>query len=172
MTSQAADSQLRVVASGQRDLVLNRAFAAPAPLVFATLTRPNLLRRWHGANGWQLTVCEVDLRVGGAWRFVSSGPDGAEMEMRGLFREVEPPVRLVQTEIRDDWTDGAALVTTVLDEADGRTAMTVTVQYSTTEIRDLVLRSPMERGAGEAYERLAAELTTLTPNSRNERPDS
>ncbi|HZE39481.1 MAG TPA: SRPBCC domain-containing protein, partial [Stackebrandtia sp.] len=65
---------LRVVASGRRDLVLTRGFAAPPSAVFAALTRPDLLRRWHGARGWNLTACEVDLRPGGAWRFVSSGP--------------------------------------------------------------------------------------------------
>jgi uncharacterized protein YndB with AHSA1/START domain len=152
---------LRVVASGATDLVLTRTFAAPAPLVFAALTQPELLRRWHGARGWQLTVCEVDLRPGGAWRFVSTGPAGVEMELHGLFREVVPPVRLVQTEIHRDWAEGEALVTTVLDETDGRTAMTVTARYSSSEIRDAVVRSPMERGAGEGYDRLAALLTTL-----------
>lgn len=149
---------LRVVASGATDLVLTRAFDAPPALVFAALTEPRLLRRWHGARGWWLTECEVDLRRGGAWRFVSRGPDGATMEMYGTFREVAPPHRLVQTEIHRDWDEGAALVTTVLEETGGHTAMTVTVRYSSAEIRDQVVRSPMERGAGEAYERLAAVL--------------
>ncbi|MFC5834756.1 SRPBCC family protein [Nonomuraea insulae] len=158
MTSPHTGLGLRVVASGTTDLVLTRTFAAPAPLVFAALTQPELLRRWHGARGWRLTVCEVDLRSGGAWRFVSTGPAGAEMELHGLFREVVPPVRLMQTEIHRDWADGEALVTTVLDETDGQTTMTVTAQYSSSEIRDAVVRSPMERGAGEGYDRLAALL--------------
>jgi uncharacterized protein YndB with AHSA1/START domain len=162
VTSPHAGLGLRVVASGTTDLVLTRAFAAPASLVFAALTRPELLRRWHGARGWRLTVCEVDLRPGGAWRFVSTGPAGAEMELCGLFREVVPPVRLVQTEIHRDWADGDALVTTVLDETNGRTVMTVTVRYSSSEIRDAVVRSPMERGAGQAYDHLDALLATLS----------
>nr|WP_240687399.1 SRPBCC domain-containing protein [Amycolatopsis suaedae] len=80
---------LRVTASGSTDLVLTRAFAAPASLVFAALTEPGLLRRWHGARGWHLTTCEVDLRPGGAWKFVSTGPDGTEMVIHGWFHEVE-----------------------------------------------------------------------------------
>lgn len=149
---------LRVVASGARDLLLTRDFAAPAPLVFDALTRPELLRRWYGARGWRLTDCEVDLRPGGRWRFRSTGPAGAEMETYGLFHAVEPPVRLVQTEIHRDWAEGEALVTTVLTEAAGYTTMTVTARYSSAEIRDQVVRSPMERGAGESYDRLAAVL--------------
>jgi len=158
---------LRVVASGTTDLILTRTFAAPAPLLFSALTQPELLRRWYGARGWQLTVCEVDPRPGGAWRFVSTGPGGAEMETHGVYREFVPPARVVQTEIHRDWADGAALVTTVLDETDGSTAMTVTAQYSSSEIRDAVLRSPMERGAGEGYDRLAAVLDTLINERRH-----
>jgi uncharacterized protein YndB with AHSA1/START domain len=158
---------LRVVAFGTTDLVLTRTFAAPAPLVFAALTQPELLRRWHGARGWRLTVCEVDLRPGGAWRFVSTGPAGAEMELHGLFREVVPPVRLIQTEIHRDWADGEALVITVLDETDGHTDMTVTARYSSSEIRDAVVRSPMELGAGERYDCLAALLATLIHERRH-----
>ncbi|ADD45358.1 SRPBCC family protein [Stackebrandtia nassauensis] len=158
---------LRVVASGATDLVLTRVFDAPSALVFDAMTKPELLRRWHGARGWWLTECEVDLRRGGAWRFVSRGPNGATMEMYGTFREVAPPHRLVQTEIHRDWDEGAALVTTVLDETDGRTTMTVTARYSSTEIRDQVVRSPMERGAGEAYERLAAVLADALIRERD-----
>lgn len=116
MTSPHTGHGLRVVASGSAGLVLTRTFAAPAPLVFAALTEPDLLRRWHGARGWRLTACEVDLRPGGAWRFVSTGPAGAEMELHGHFHEVDPPARLVQTEIHRDWADGEALVTTELSK--------------------------------------------------------
>jgi uncharacterized protein YndB with AHSA1/START domain/catechol 2,3-dioxygenase-like lactoylglutathione lyase family enzyme len=158
---------LQVVASGLTDLVLTRTFAAPAPLVFAALTQPELLRQWHGAEGWHLTTCEVDLRPDGAWLFVSAGPAGAEMELHGRFLEIEPPTRLVQTEIHTGWEEGEALVTTVLTEADGRTTMTVTARYPSPEIRDAVVRTPMERGAGEAYDRLAAVLTRKEPAMTN-----
>ncbi|HEX4701929.1 MAG TPA: SRPBCC family protein [Pseudonocardiaceae bacterium] len=160
---------LRVVAAGASDLVLTRTFAAPAPLVFDALTRPELLRRWYGAHGWRLTGCEVDLRPGGAWRFVSRGPEGASMVQHGVFRDIVPPQRLVQTEIHDDWPAGEALITTVLaeDETAGHTAMTITARYSSAEIRDQVVRSPMERGAGESYDRLAALLEANNANERH-----
>lgn len=170
MTSPRSGFGLRVVASGAHDLLLTRDFAAPASLVFDALTRPELLRRWYGARGWRLTFCEVDLRPGGEWRFHSTGPAGSEMETHGRFHAVEPPVRLVQTEIHRDWTEGEALVTTVLTETGRRTTMTVTARYSTTEIRDQVVRSPMKRGAGESYDRLAAVLAALPP-TRLERHD-
>ncbi|MEV8630243.1 SRPBCC family protein [Streptosporangium sp. NPDC051023] len=153
---------LSVTAPSDTELVLSRTFAAPRALVFDAFTRPELLRRWHGARGWQLVVCEVDLRPGGAWRFVSRGPDGAEMGHGGVYVDVEAPGRLVQTEIYDGWEAGAALVTTVFDEHEGRTAMTATVRYPSREVRDSVLRTPMERGASQAYDRLA-ELLAETP---------
>ncbi|GGT59200.1 SRPBCC family protein [Actinomadura citrea] len=136
------------------EILLSRTFDAPRRRVFDAFTRPALLRQWHGARGWTLVVCEIDLRPGGTWRFVSHGPGGAEMGYGGVFLEVDAPARLVQSEIRDGWEAGEALVTTVFDERDGRTAMNITVRYPTREIRDSVLRSPMRRGAGQSYDRL------------------
>ncbi|GII02800.1 SRPBCC family protein [Planobispora takensis] len=163
MTSRQEQSRgLTVRALSDTDLLLTRTFAAPRRLVFGAFTRPELLRRWHGARGWHLVVCEVDLRPGGAWRFVSRGPDGAEMGLGGIFHEVDAPGRLVQSEIHDGWEEGEALVTTVFDERDGRTVMTTTARYPSREIRDGVLRTPMEHGAGEAYDRLAEMLNEMT----------
>src|SRR5262249_26337291 len=120
---------LSVSTPSDTEVVLTRMFAAPPARVFAAFTQPNLLRRWHGARGWNLVVCEVDLRPGGAWRFVSRNQDsGAEMTMSGLYREVERPTRIVNTETHDDWTEGTALITTVFDERDGRTAMATTAR--------------------------------------------
>ncbi|MET8139484.1 SRPBCC family protein [Sphaerisporangium sp. NPDC005288] len=153
---------LSVTAPSDTELVLTRVFAASRDLLFEALTRPELLRRWHGARGWHLVVCEVDLRPGGAWRFVSRGPDGAELGHGGVYREVERPRRLVQTEVYDGWDAGEALVTTVLDERDGRTTMTTTVRYPSREARDSVLRTPMSRGVGEAYDRLSELLDDMT----------
>jgi uncharacterized protein YndB with AHSA1/START domain len=84
------------------------------------------------------------------------------MGLSGVYHEVEPPYRLVQTESHTGWEEGEALVTTVFDEVDGRTTMTTTVRYSSQEIRDSVLRTPMKRGAGEAYDRLAEMLGETT----------
>ncbi|GGS95479.1 ATPase [Planobispora rosea] len=162
MTSREQGEGLTVRALSGTGLLLTRTFAAPRRLVFDAFTRPELLRRWHGARGWHLVVCEVDLRAGGAWRFVSRGPDGAEMGLGGTYHEVDAPGRLVHSEIHDGWEEGEALVTTVFGERDGRTEMTTTVRYPSREIRDGVLRTPMERGAGEAYDRLAEMLDEMT----------
>ena len=96
MTSPRA---LTVEARGDREIVMTRAFDAPRQLVFEALTRPELVRRWLGVfGGWSMVVCEIDLRVGGAYRYVWRGPDGASMEMRGRFQEIVSPERLVVTE--------------------------------------------------------------------------
>ena len=154
---------LEVTTPSDREIVLTREFDAPAGLVFEALTRPELLPRWHGARGWHLVVCEVDLRVGGAWRFVSRGPDGVEMGHGGIYREVVPGERLVYTEEYDDrWHEDEALVRVELVEtAPGRTTMTTTLTYRSRTTRDLVLSSPMRRGAGEGYERLDELLTEM-----------
>ena len=162
MARQDSGEGLSVTTPSDTELVLTRTFSASRPLVFDAFTRPDLLRRWHGARGWHLVVCEIDLRPGGAWRFVSRGPGGAEMGLSGVYHEVEPPYRLVQTESHTGWEEGEALVTTVFDEVDGRTTMTTTVRYPSREIRDSVLRTPMKRGAGEAYDRLAEMLGETT----------
>jgi uncharacterized protein YndB with AHSA1/START domain len=152
---------LTVTTPTDREIVLTRAFDAPSRLVFDALTTPALLRRWFGARGWHLVVCEVDLRVGGAWRFVSRGPDGTDMGHGGVYREVLPPHRLVYTELFDDQSyPGESLVTHVLVEHDGRTTLTSTVLYASREGRDIVLAYPMERGVAEAYDRLAELLQT------------
>jgi uncharacterized protein YndB with AHSA1/START domain len=142
-----------------REIVLSRAFAAPRALVFDAWTRPELLMRWYGARGWSLVACEVDLRVGGAWRFVSGGPDGATMVQRGVYEVITPAERLVYTERFDDQSyPGTALVSHVFTGAVGRTTVTSTIRYATREGRDTVLRYPMARGVGESFDRLAALL--------------
>jgi uncharacterized protein YndB with AHSA1/START domain len=150
---------LTVTTPTDREIVLERVFDAPRHLVFDALTRPELLRRWFGARGWNLTVCEVDLRIGGAWRFVNRGPDGSEMGHGGVYREILPPDRLVYSELFDDQSyPGESLITQVLVEHDGRTTLTSTVLYASREARDIVLGYPMQRGVAEAYERLAELL--------------
>ncbi len=146
---------LRVTTPAPTDIVLTRVFNAPRHLVFDTLTKPELLRRWFGARGWRLVECEVELRVGGSWRFVSVGPDGLKMGQGGVYREVRAPDRLVYTESYDDqWVPGESLVTAVLSECAGLTTLQTTLRYSSPEVRDLVLATPMERGVGESYDRL------------------
>lgn len=153
---------LTVSTPSDREIVMRRLFDAPRRLVYAAFTTPELLQRWYGARGWHLVHCEIDLRVGGAWRFVSRGPGGAEMGQSGVYQEVSPPERLVYTELFDNQSyPGESLIRHEFVERDGRTTLTSTVLYATREGRDKVLTYPMARGAGESFDRLA-ELLALT----------
>jgi predicted enzyme related to lactoylglutathione lyase/uncharacterized protein YndB with AHSA1/START domain len=158
--------QLRL--SGDREVVFTRVFEAPRQLVFDAMTRPELLKRWlTGPPGWSMTVCEVDLKVGGKYRWVWRGPDGTEMGMGGVHREIVPPERIVCTQLFDeDWTGGEAIGTLVLTESDGKTMLANTVRYASREARDAVLKTPMEQGMAMSYDRLA-ELLARGPRLRN-----
>ncbi len=148
---------LTVTTPTDREIVMTRVFDAPRRLVFDAFSKPELLKRWFGPRGWSLVVCEVDLRVGGGFRFVLRGPDGSEMGMRGVYREIVPPERSVHVETFDDYP-GESIVTAVLTEQDGRTTFTATVLYPSKEVRDIVIKSGMEHGAAESYDKLAEML--------------
>jgi uncharacterized protein YndB with AHSA1/START domain len=148
---------LTVTTPTEREIVMTRVFDAPHRLVFEAMTEPEHLVRWFGPHGWTLAVCQIDFRPGGAWRFVLRGPDGAEMGMRGAYQEITPPEWFVSTESFDDYP-GESLNTLIFSEEDGKTTFTITVLYASAEVRDAVIRSGMERGAGECYDRLAAHL--------------
>jgi len=151
-----------------REIVLSRAFAAPRRLVFDAWTRPDLLMRWYGARGWNLVSCEVDLRIGGAWRFVSRGPDGATMVQSGVYEVVAPAGRLVYTERFDDQSyPGPTLISHVFAEQAGVTTVTSTIRYATRTGRDTVLRYPMARGVGESFDRLAGLLSSHQETERS-----
>lgn len=154
---------LKVTTPIDREIAMTRVFEAPRRLVFDALTKPELLKRWFfGPPGWSLVVCEIDLKVGGAYRYVWRGRDGTEMGMRGVYREIVPPERIVGTESFDEsWYPGEALGTTVLVEQGGRTTLTLTVRYESREARDAVLKTPMEQGLAAAYDRLAELLASL-----------
>jgi uncharacterized protein YndB with AHSA1/START domain len=148
---------LKVTLPSEREIVMTRVFNAPRQMIYDAWTKPELLKRWFGPRGWSLVVCEIDLRVGGKWRFVLRGPDGNEMGMGGVYRELAPPERDVHTEKFDDYP-GESLVTGVLVENDGKTTMTATILYPSQEVRDIVVKSGMEHGAAESYDRLAEML--------------
>lgn len=154
---------LTVTTPTEREIVMTRVFNAPRRLVFDAWTKPELLRRWLGPHGSELLVCEVDLRVGGSWRYVLRAPDGSEMRMHGVYHEIVAE-RLVTTGANDDCDAEAgaeSLVTTTLVEHDGRTTLTNTVLYPSRQIRDAVIDSGMEHGVAEGYDRLADELTAM-----------
>jgi uncharacterized protein YndB with AHSA1/START domain/uncharacterized glyoxalase superfamily protein PhnB len=157
---------LKLTVVGDREIVMTRVFDAPRSLVFDAMTKPELLKRWlFGPPGWSFAVCEVDLKVGGAYRYVWRGPDGTEMGMGGVHREIVPPERIVCTQLFDeDWTGGEAVGTMVLTERDGKTTLTNTVLYSSREARDAVLKTPMEHGMAMGYDRLAELLTSPVSN--------
>jgi len=161
MNSTAMNSgALQVSARGEREIVMTRDFDAPRQLVFDALTKPELLKRWLGVfGGWSMAVCEIDLRVGGSYRYLWRGPGGGEMGMRGVYREIVRPEGIVSTEKFDEsWYSGEAVGTAVLVERGGKTTLTTTVLYSSKEARDGVLKSPMESGVGKGYETLDALL--------------
>ena len=154
---------LKIAAQSDREIVMTRSFDAPRHLVWEAHTRPELVKRWLlGPPGWSMPVCEMDLRVGGAYRYVwRRDSDGHKMGMGGVYREIAPPERLVATEVFDDaWYPGEALDTTVLVEHAGKTTLTLTVRYESREARDAVLSSPMESGVAAGYDRLEALLAT------------
>jgi len=148
---------LKVTTPSDREIAMTRIFDAPRHLVFGALTTPELVKQWLlGPPGWTMPVCEMELRVGGAYRFLWRGADGAEMGTRGVFREIVPPERFVATEQFDKpWYPGESLVTYLLIEQGGKTTLTLTVLYASREARDGVLKSGMERGVAMSYDRLA-----------------
>jgi uncharacterized protein YndB with AHSA1/START domain len=146
--------------TSDREIAITRAFDAPRALVWAACTDPKHVPNWYGPRGWSLPVCEIDLRAGGAWRYVMRGPDGSEMALGGVFQEVSPHDRLVTTESFDDYP-GESLNTMTLTEQDGVTTMTTTVIYESQEMRDAVIQSGMQGGAAETLDRLAEHLGTI-----------
>jgi uncharacterized protein YndB with AHSA1/START domain len=153
--------KLTVAAAGEREIVMTRAFDAPRRLVFDAFTKPELVRRWLlGPDGWSMPVCEIDLKVGGRYRFVwRRDADGSEMGMGGAYREIVIPERIVNTEKFDEsWYPGEAVGTVVFSEEGGRTTVTQTVRYESREARDGVLKSPMESGVAVSYDRLESIL--------------
>jgi uncharacterized protein YndB with AHSA1/START domain len=153
----------KVTTPTDREIAMTRVFNAPRHLVFGALSKPELVKQWlFGPPGWTMPVCEIDLRVGGAYRFQWRGPDGTEMGTRGVFREIAPPERFVATERFDDpWYPGEALITYVLAEHGGKTTLTLTVLYESREARDGVLKGGMEKGVAMSYDRLEQLLAPL-----------
>jgi uncharacterized protein YndB with AHSA1/START domain len=155
--------KLQVTTPSDREIAMTRAFDAPRNLVFDAWTKPALLKRWLGVfGGWKFAVCEVDLKVGGKYRYVWRGADGKEMGMGGVFREIVRPERIVCTEKFDEsWYPGEAVDTTVFVEKGGKTTVTTTVRYESKEARDGVLKSPMEGGVAKSYDKLAEVLASM-----------
>lgn len=150
-----SSSRLTVEARGEREVLIQREFNAPRELVFQAHTECKYMKRWlFGPDGWSLDVCEVDLTVGGKYRWVWKKGD-IEMGAGGEYREIERPARIVCTEQFDDpWYPGEAISTLSLEEHEGVTTLVNTMTYATKEARDGVLASPMAEGMEIGYARL------------------
>jgi len=152
----------KVTTPGDRDIVVTRLFDAPPELVFEAMTKPEHVRRWWGLldERYSVPVCEIDLRPGGAWRFVGRGP-GGDVTFYGVYREISPPGRLVYTEIFAPYPDAESVITQTLMEEGGKTRLTATCVYPSKEVRDMVIQTGMEKGAALSYDRLEAVAKEL-----------
>ena len=143
---------------GDREIVAERVFDAPRDQVWAAYTDPGLIPEWWGPRGTTTVVDRMEVEAGGAWRFVTKGPDGSETAFRGTYREVTPPERIVQT-FEWEWMPGHVVVeTATFEDLGGRTRVTAHSLFHTSEERDGMLDSGMERGLTETHDRLAELL--------------
>lgn len=152
------DGSLKVTTPTDREIVLMRTFNAPRALVWDAMTKPELLKRWlFGPPGWEMTTCDGDVLPDGTFRWAWRGPNGEELVMRGQYREVVPPERLVRTEIFEIGCApqaGEQLGTLVLREEGQRTHLTLTLLFPSKEARDAAIASGMEHGIKAGYDRL------------------
>lgn len=149
------------------EIQLTRLFDAPRELVFEVMSQPEHVRRWWGNLGadYSVPVCEIDLRPGGAWRFINAHPKG-QAEFYGTYQEVTPPSRIVFTEIFAPFPESVSVVTADLIEEEGKTRLIATVRYPSQEIRDMVIATGMAKGAATSYDRLEDLLQALSTEPR------
>jgi uncharacterized protein YndB with AHSA1/START domain len=160
--SAAKVGETTLTTPSERELVVTRVFDAPRELVWEAWTNPEHLPNWLlGPEGWTMPVCEIDLRPGGAWHFVWRRDDGSEMEMRGEYREVAPPERLVNTESWGGvWPE--TVNTVAFDEQDEKTTVTLTVLYPSQEAREAATATGMESGMNHSFDLLDGYLASIT----------
>lgn len=146
-----------------REIVMTRVFNAPRRLVFDAHSKPEHVSRWWGLRGSTLSVCEMDFRPGGAWRYVVRGADGTENPFKGVFREIVPPERIVWTFIYDvePYSVHETIETTAFTEQDGRTTLTTTSLFPSVEVRDGIVAMGLEEGSRETMDRLAEHLQSM-----------
>jgi len=145
-------------------ILITREFDAPRELVWRAYTEPDLVRRWWHANRGEMTICDIDLRVGGSWRYVMATPEGFEVAFHGEYREIVPNERLVVTDVYEGIPDpesAAALVTITFTEREGRTILTSLMDLPSKDIRDAIISSGMEGGLQESYDHLEEVVRSL-----------
>lgn len=167
VVSSAANSDtFKVTTPSEQEIHFTRLFDAPTHLVFEAMTKPEHVKRWWGrlGEGYSVPICEIDLRVGGKWRFVNRHPRG-EVAFRGEYREITPPSRLVFTETMEPHPEPGSVVTAVFTDEGGKTRFVATVRYPSQEVRDMVLGTGMEKGAAISYDRLEDLVAELKRSS-------
>ena len=158
---QATSGTAVITLPSDTQVLVTREFNAPRHLVYKAYTTPELVRRWWAGRRGQMTVCEIDLRVGGAWRYVMTSSEGMEVAFHGTYEEIVPDARLVHTEVYEAMPGAGVLNTITFAEEDGRTTLTILIDCGSKELRDGMMASGMEVGMQEAYdrmERVAIEL--------------
>ena len=147
-------------------ILITREFDAPKHLVYKAFTTPELVQRWWTAKRGEMKICEIDLRVGGKWRYVMETPDGIEVGFHGEYREIEPDERIVSTEIFEGMPEGVpeevSVNTATFTEEDGRTTLTILVEHSRKEFRDMHIESGMEDGLQDAMDLLEEVAASLS----------
>ena len=162
--SHAANSDtFNVSTPSDREITLTRLFDAPRHLVWEAMSKPEHVRRWWGIldERYSVPVCEIDFRPGGKWRFVGRGPEGDYPAFYGEYREIDAPGRVVFTEFFEPFPDGGSVVTSELTEEGGKTRLTVTCEYPSKDVRDMVLGTGMAKGAALSYDRLEEIAASL-----------
>ncbi len=154
MTTMTRHGSANVTTPSDREILITRTFDAPAAAVFDAWTTPEHVRNWWGSKDAPMVECEIDLQVGGAWRYVTLGTDGTEFAWHGTYREIERPGRLVSTEVFEGFPDAEALNSAAFTEQEGTTTLSVTVLHSSKEHRDGHLDSGMEAGMQVVLDRL------------------
>jgi uncharacterized protein YndB with AHSA1/START domain len=159
-----ASQSAKVTLPTDEQILITREFDAPKHLVFKAVTTPEFVKRWWHANRGEVTSAEIDLRVGGKWRYVSVTDDGLEVGFHGEYREIVPHERIVSTEVFEGAPGGdenGTVNTVTLTEKDGRTTMTTLVQAPSKEIRDAIVDSGMEAGMQDAFDLLEEVVGSL-----------
>lgn len=139
---------------GDEQILITREFDAPKHLVYRAYTTPELVRRWWCGQRGEVTVCEIDLRPGGNWRYVLRANAGFDVAFHGTYQEIVPNERIVSTEVFEPMPDAAALNTVAFSETDGRTTLTILVEHKSQQFRDIQLQSGMEDGMNESFDLL------------------
>jgi len=161
MGTMATSNTAKVTLPTDTQILITREFDAPRHLVYRAYTTPELIKRWWSGERGEVTSAEVDLRPGGTWRYVMIAHGSFEVAFHGEYHEITPPSRLVFTEIFEPYPDSVSLVTAEFGDEDGKTRFTVTVGYPSLQVRDMVLASGMDKGAGISYDRLEDLLAEL-----------